>query len=439
MELINKLNRIICSKTSTDGVWVLSGFAINAMSSLVVASLLAKIFYEKDVAIYFLSFSFVTILSTVSHLGQNVAVIKILNNPNYIDHRLSYLVKMLLMIIVFNMLLAVILLTIPFTYMSTFLHTNAEVYSYITVVICWILFLAIRSFIAEVFRGFHDIKRAAIYQRILPNTLLMLYLILVYYAGINIKLKILLIAIVIINIGILIVGLNDLFRKIQGMTYVKGVNAAIAIKSGLPIVLGSVIQFLITQSPIWILTIVSSIESVAAFGVAARLAAVISMPLLIANNVLMPRVAKLFGMMDIIEINRTLNYSVIITTSISVLIAIIFIVKGEWLLVQLFSESYTDAYTLLIIMSIGYLINVVVGSPALVLAMGGKEKYVFYSSALAGILTFIICIKIIPLYGSIGAAIAASIGLSFLNICLVLFCYHLLNIKTYFTVPALKR
>lgn len=437
MESGKRLINLTRSKVTADSAWVTAGFATNAFASLFVSILLARLFSENNVAIYFLFFSMVIILSAITQVGLNVTVVKVLNKPKYIELRLAYLIKMIFVILASNISLSAIIILTPSDFFTEVITTEENINQYIYIVLLWVLFFSLRSYLSEVFRGFHDIKRAALYQRIFPNILLMLLLIIVYIFQLNIELHTLLISIVFINFFLICISLPRFMAYLKVLTYKPGVQFTHILASGGPIVMGQSIQFLITQSPIWILTIVSTLESVADYGVATRLAAVVSIPLLIANNVIMPKIAKLFGDENIASINKTLNVSVIASSSLSLIVTIILVIYGEWLLLLLFGEEYLLAYDLLIILCIGNLINVVSGSPAVVLAMAGFENYVMYSSFLAGILTISICFSIIPTYGAVGAAIAASIGISALNLVLVLFCYKLTDAKTYLQMPSM--
>ena len=70
----------IATKLKSDSVWVACGFAINALSSLVISMLLTRILDTNSVGVYFLAFSISIMLSSIIQFGFNITVVKLISS-----------------------------------------------------------------------------------------------------------------------------------------------------------------------------------------------------------------------------------------------------------------------------------------------------------------------------------------------------------------------
>ena len=430
----------LLTKLKSDSFWVAIGFLINATSSLVISMLLTRILDANNVGMYFLAFSVSIILSGIVHFGLNIAVVRIISSSEAkgdLTQLRSLLVKMLLFITLWSGIIVFLFMTDVVRDIFIYYKNSNSLSSYISLVGIWVFFIALRSYIAEVFRGFHDIKLAAIYQRILPNVLLVALIWVLYVFGYPMDLFFIIIATISVNGILVIFALYPFFIKLMNLPKGKTAKLRPIVYSSSPIAIGQILQFIITQTPLWVLGAVALAGGVADYGVAFRLAAIISLPLLIANNVIMPIVSNYHSTENTLKLKRLIQYSVASTSFLSVLMVIVYVIFGDGLLALLFGEKYQSAYMILIIISIGHVFNVLSGSPAIILAMAGKEIYIFYSTLIAAISTFLLSILFIPAYDVYGAAFVTGFGLVFLNIIMVVFCYRVLGYKTYLSIEAI--
>lgn len=439
------LNRIFrsgfASKLVSDGFWVAFGFGINAISALLISILLAHLMDEKNVGVYFLAFSIVTVMSGAVQFGLNISVVRFLggHSDSKEDNDLrDMLLKMFLIVLSFGVIVAGFFMSDMASDLFGLFKAGADMIVYLGIIGLWILFVALRSYMAEVFRGFHEIKMAALYQRILPNLLMLVGLGLMLFFPVIIDLHIVFYVFLIVNVILVSFASVPLLKRIRSIPKQKKSPINKIIRSGGPIVTGQLLQFVVTQAPLWVLGVMSTAEDVADYGVAFRLAAILSLPLLVANNVIMSRVAKFYAQNDKDNMEVLIKASVVMTSAVSVVLMLIYVVAGEWTLEFLFGNEYADAYILLLIIAGGHLINVFSGSPSVVLAMAGMERYVFISSLLSAIVTVFICIIVIPLWGTVGAALATALGLIVLNLLLVFFCIHNIDCKTFLSLTAIR-
>jgi len=431
----------ISSKLKSDSFWVAFGFAVNATSSLFISIILARVLDPESVGLYFLAFSISIIFSGILQFGFNITVVRLISASianNKLSELRNTLINLLLLIMFLSGLLAFFFMTDMASDFFKLIQKNQSLSTYIPLIGFWVLFISIRSYLAEVFRGFHDIKMAAIYQRILPNIVVVIAIFLFYIADIQMDLYFVLYMSMITNALLVLFALYPFYKKISVLPKGQQVSLMPMIHSSAPIAVGQIFQFIVTQTPLWVLGAVSTADKVADYGVAFRLAAVISLPLLIANNVVMPHVSKYHSTDNTESLNKLIRYAVTITSFISIALLLVYVVLGEEVLVAFYGPGYNAAYIILIIIGCAHVVNVASGSPAVVLAMACKEKYVFYSSVLAAIVTFLLSIVVIPEYGLIGAAFTTAFGLIFLNALLVFFSYKILGYKTYLSINSVQ-
>ena len=91
------------------------------------------------------------------------------------------------------------------------------------------------------------------------------------------------------------------------------------------------------------------------------------------------------------------------------------ILYGKQLITIFFTESYTTAYSSLIILSIGYLINSCTYTSRDILLLFNKTKTIFIATTLACTINIILNFMLVPKYGMEGAAFATALSLTILS------------------------
>jgi O-antigen/teichoic acid export membrane protein len=111
-------------------------------------------------------------------------------------------------------------------------------------------------------------------------------------------------------------------------------------------------------------------------------------------------------------------------------LSIAYLFWGEVVVSALFGDEYLPSVGALGILTIGKLIGLMTGAAALVLVMTGHEKEIVKTMVYALLLNVILSIILIPIYGDIGAAIAASMSIVFLKLVLAYRVIVVTNIRT---------
>jgi O-antigen/teichoic acid export membrane protein len=179
-------------------------------------------------------------------------------------------------------------------------------------------------------------------------------------------------------------------------------------------------------------------EAAALFSLSSRVAETVSFTLLTVVMTTGPLLAEFHAKRDYRAMQQLLTRS---TTAISlwaVPLALGLIIAGRWLL-GLFGPHFSTAYPLLVVLVIGQTINSITGTVGLVMNMGGLERVVLKAHAVGLATTAVLCLALIPIWGSLGAAIGSAMALILWNIILAVQLYRRLGISSAFYAPGFFR
>lgn len=423
---------------------MLAGFAVNALAGLIIAALLTRMLDPADVGLYFLAFSLVLTGSALLQLGMNRSVVRFVaqavTRDEYRRARTA-IAKALLAIALLGATTALLLNTRTGKMVIDAWFPASGIGAYVLVLSVWLVGSALRSETAEAFRGLHDIRMAALAQRILPNVLFAGALGAIWWTGLQITIGQVFLIVATAGWAIFIVTGLMMWRRMRHSAGTESIGYREMLAASMPLFVSQALVLTMSQAPLWVLGGTQSGPEIADFGTALRLAHLTSVPLLVANNVLLPTVASLYGAGEHNRLSRLLTASAAVVSIPATVIFAVFALSGSSLLGMLFGDAYRDADTTLLILSGGLLINVFSGSATVALAMSGHERDVLKSAALAALTGVVATVALVPRYGAEGAAIAHSLGIVIYNLAL---CWHsqtILNLRTYLrpaSIVALK-
>jgi O-antigen/teichoic acid export membrane protein len=154
---------------------------------------------------------------------------------------------------------------------------------------------------------------------------------------------------------------------------------------------------------------------------------------------LAPVVAELYARGEKERLQRLITKSAWAALLGSLPIALGMILFGRWVLL-IFGKDFTGGNTALAILSAGQLVNVGMGSVALLLNMTGHERDTARGVGIAALANIILNAALIPLWNINGAAAASAISLAIWNILLAWWVYKRIGICSIaFGSPRRKR
>jgi O-antigen/teichoic acid export membrane protein len=209
------------------------------------------------------------------------------------------------------------------------------------------------------------------------------------------------------------------------------------IKSALPFVLASGMQVLNREISVVLLGILQTPGEVGLFRVAQRGAMLIPFGLQAVNMAIAPTISQMLTRGEKNRLQRMISKSVLAVMAFALPVAFVLILGGQWIIPYVFGDDYAPAYLPLVILCLGQLVNVGMGSVGLILNMAGLERLTAIGVAIAAVVSVTCNAVLIPHYGANGAAVATSISLIIWNIILCIWVYKRLGLVN--TIIPLKR
>jgi O-antigen/teichoic acid export membrane protein len=174
----------------------------------------------------------------------------------------------------------------------------------------------------------------------------------------------------------------------------------------------------------------STDEQVAAMRVAERGGQFVAMSLTLVNMVIAPYIVRAHRDRDRHLLQNLAQKSARGSFLIALPVALVLIILGEALIRISFGEDYAEiAYWPVVIVAIGQLFNVYFGSVGYLLSMSGYERDTLKGLAISVLLNLILCLFLVPIFDSIGAALAMAISMLIWNSILAFLVAKRLKIK----------
>lgn len=285
----------------------------------------------------------------------------------------------------------------------------------------WSVASTIQRQLAESFRGLNDIRFATLFGGLRSNGAIICIIMLVAVAISSLRGRIDLRDVVMMSIwsafcvallaALTLKGRLKVFTSNASPGASEELGFGRAIHEGWPIWIAIGITMLREQGVGWFAGAFDSAEHVALFGVAQRFVLLITIPLFVINTVLPPLVADLYAKGETSRMERVVR-TVSGLASLPCLAALaILALTGQPILRVLFGEFYESSYPLMLILSIGYLADILTGSWQVVLPMTGLRRQTIRVSVCAGVAQFAACLVGGHLAGVYGVAIGLMIGM----------------------------
>ena len=147
----------------------------------------------------------------------------------------------------------------------------------------------------------------------------------------------------------------------------------------------------------------------AIFTVIRQIMRLISQPLRLTNQSILPFVTDLYCAKDFAGLARLLQRSALIATIVALPLLLPLVLIPEWTLITFCSEKYAGGGDELRILAIGMFSSVIVGGTGLAMVMTGNQKAQMISSIVLTILYFLVVPPSIFYFGLQGAVISSSI------------------------------
>lgn len=187
------------------------------------------------------------------------------------------------------------------------------------------------------------------------------------------------------------------------------------LNSSMPLFVMACMFLVLDWASTFFLEIFESRADVGVFNVAFRLAALMNFILAAVITVVAPKFAEQYKQSDL----KGVHVSARNATKLSIIAAspllIVFLLFPGFLM-GLFGEEFVAGSNVLVILACGQFVNILTGPVTYLLMMSGNERYAMYNTVIAGSVSLILNLILIPRFGIIGAAIATAISLALINL-----------------------
>jgi len=165
------------------------------------------------------------------------------------------------------------------------------------------------------------------------------------------------------------------------------------------------------------------------YAVAARLAQLIVFGLTAINTVAGPMISQLHSTGRNEELQRVATVTSRGILAYSLPVCLVMMVGGKFML-SLFGPSFVAGYPVLVILTLGQLVNALTGSVGLILTMTGNQLEALRILVGSAALNVLLNALLVSRWGIIGAAVATGTCIAFQNLAMAYFVWKRLGLKT---------
>jgi O-antigen/teichoic acid export membrane protein len=400
--------------------WALGGKIGAATIGIVTNGVLARLLTKQEFGVYFLAFSIISLGAVIGSLGLPKTVLRFVAENMTLGQpgRARRAIYTALGLGVLGALcISLAYLFIVGDLVSRYLFHSSALVAIIGLTAGWMAISAMQEIMAETFRGFHDIRMATLFgglatggksAGLIMRTMLLACLVLLLATVGHTDLRTVMLASVGAGAASSLLAALFLHRRISSLG-TQGIENPISagdeLRDAFPILIISLTSFiLLSAADIWILGIFRSDAEVAVYGAAARLVALIAMPLLLTNLVLPPIIAEMYAQGRTAELEGTLRSFSTLSGVPSLLVLIVFMLLGGPILGVVYGSSYQSAAIVLVLLSAGKLAAVWAGSCGAVLQFTGHQRSMLRVNLLTSPLFIIGALLVVRDYGPVGIA-----------------------------------
>jgi O-antigen/teichoic acid export membrane protein len=422
------------------GVIAVFGRSAVALGVVLVNVFVARLLTPEETGLFMLALSMVTVAAVIADFGFGKTLLRIIPDAVSAGEEVRAMshIRQVFIAGALTILATALVLVSPFgVWLAGKLSHGPLLGELMPLVALWLIVTVITSLLAETCRAFHHIAAAIFYGGALTGlgNILIVSMVLAaaWYAAVEITLKQLISVFILAGMLLALLAIIKLVRQFKSWSRADASSGSIKQLFILswPFWVSSMALILLTHAEIWILGYLRPPEDVAAFGLVAKLALLVSFPLVIVNSVLPPVISELYARDDIKKMERMLRGSAGLTTGLSLIIFLILLVLGDWLPRMLFGDYFSGNWTIMMILATGWLFHVWAGSGGFVLNMTDNQKSAMMINLIVGGVTLLAGLWLTNQYGGLGMAIASSSGLILLNILMLLVIRRKLNIRIY--------
>jgi len=196
----------------------------------------------------------------------------------------------------------------------------------------------------------------------------------------------------------------------------------------IPLLLISAFQFVLHQMDVVMIGYIRGTEEVGAYVPATRIADLVGFGLVVVSAMMAPMISSLFASGDRYGLESVVRLAALMASAFALILFVIIVVLRAWLL-GLFGEGFASGELPLVILSLGQLVNVLIGPVGYLTTMTGHHAAAGKVVAGSAALNLILNLLLIPAWGIVGASIATASALAVSHTLLGIYVWRKLRLN----------
>ena len=286
-------------------------------------------------------------------------------------------------------------------------------------------FIALTQIAQATMRGFMCIVRGQLSEFIVRPIILLLLLLaaVVFYDGVTVSQALL------FNLVAVVVAFLVSFKWARMVSPVEAGSGGMAfhktawLGAASPMLITSGIQMINFQADIIILGFFDESSQLGVYSVTKQITGLITFGLMAVEISFAPTIARLYSAGLMSKLQEIISKGSAAMLFISIPLVVLLVFFGEDVLV-IFGKDFVEGKNSLLILAAGQLINVFFGPVGQIAIHTGHGKRSMYIIGLGAFLNIVLNLLLIPQWGIIGAALAATISLASWNIILAIYIFR---------------
>lgn len=272
------------------------------------------------------------------------------------------------------------------------------------------LFSVIAGFYGKVLSGYRDLARRTLIVNFVAGPLVMLVGVLLVWSGLGLRGY--LIALVVgsaVSMGLLILVVRELTPPEARFWSHKGTALEREVWTFSAAMLGiGLMEFLMVHVDRVALGFYLKASDVGVYSIAAAVVAYVPLVLHSVNQIFSPTIADLHTRGDRALLGRLFQSLTKWVTGLTLPLAAVIVIFARPMM-RIFGHDFEAGWPILVIGTIGQLVNCGVGSVGFLLLMSGNEKRLIKIQGVMAAVMVVLNVVLVPIFGVLGAALAAAI------------------------------
>ncbi|MFH4592275.1 oligosaccharide flippase family protein [Vibrio alginolyticus] len=393
---------------------------LSALFAFLLTLIVSKTSDASTAGQFFFLFNLVSLLAIVSQLGFDVSLVRYnaiaFNNKEKLEQSQNY--KTALYRSMAFCLLAIGVLLAGFNLFPEQLNqTQSPMYA-ITLCLLCIPFLVLAQTNSRVLQACRKVVSSLFALQLGVSMLMVIFVFALDYIGQQ-NINNLMTALLLASIGVAVISSANWLGSDQYQTSAFVPNKKM-VSSAKQVWVGSIFTNVLQWGSLVITGFFISTAELGLLAAAQRTSLLIGFVLITINFVVAPMFASLYKERQMRKLQNLSRLACRANVGLAIVPVIICTLFPEFVM-QLFGGEFLAAAPLLVVLSLGQLVNVATGSVGFLLLMSGHERTMKYITISSGMVSICLLVTLCQMFGVIGAAWAMAIGMAIQNLAALYF------------------